>query len=63
MVLQRSPDSIPKFGAWNQIKEPWYVQLLFPIIRSSRPESELHSLTTKNDYDPSIDYKLLTDKE
>jgi sterol desaturase/sphingolipid hydroxylase (fatty acid hydroxylase superfamily) len=46
-----------KFGAWNQIKEPWYVQLLFPIIRSSRPESELHSLTTKNDYDPSIDYK------
>ncbi|MBL0289036.1 MAG: sterol desaturase family protein [Bacteroidetes bacterium] len=46
-----------KFGAWNQIKEPWYVQLLFPLIRSERPESELHSLRTKNDYDPSIDYK------
>jgi sterol desaturase/sphingolipid hydroxylase (fatty acid hydroxylase superfamily) len=46
-----------KFGAWNQIKEPWYVQLMFPIIRSDRPESELHSLITKNDYDPSIDYK------
>ncbi|MBL0079862.1 MAG: sterol desaturase family protein [Bacteroidetes bacterium] len=46
-----------KFGAWNQLKEPWYVQLLFPLIRSERPESELHSLRTKNDYDPSIDYK------
>ncbi len=46
-----------KFGAWNQIKEPWYVQFMFPIIRSKRPESELHSLITKNDYDPSIDFK------
>ena len=46
-----------KFGAWNQVKEPWYVQLMFPIIRSDKPESELHSLRTKNDYDPSIDYK------
>lgn len=46
-----------KFGAWNQIKEPWYVQLMFPFIRSKRPESELHSLITKNDYDPSIDFK------
>ncbi|MEZ4984287.1 MAG: hypothetical protein R2795_04495 [Saprospiraceae bacterium] len=46
-----------KFGAWNQIKEPWYVQLMFPLIRSKRPESELHSLKTKNDYDPSVDYK------
>ena len=45
------------FGAWNQIKEPWYVQLLFPLIRSDKPESELHSLITKNDYDPSMDYK------
>lgn len=45
------------FGAWNQINEPWYVQLMFPFIRSDRPESELHSLITKNDYDPSIDYK------
>lgn len=46
-----------RFGAWNRIVEPWYVQLLFPIIRSKRPESELHSLVTKNDYDPSKDYK------
>ena len=45
------------FGAWNQIKEPWYVQLLFPFVRSDKPESELHSLITKNDYDPSMDYK------
>lgn len=46
-----------RFGAWNQIKEPWYVQLLFPILRSKDPKSELHLLRTKNDYDPSIDYK------
>ncbi len=46
-----------KFGAWNQIKEGWHVQLFFPFIRSSKPESELHSLITKNDYDPSIDFK------
>lgn len=51
-----------KFGAWNQIKEPWYVQLFFPFIRSKRPESELHSLRTKHDYDPSIDYKDLINK-
>ncbi len=43
-----------KFGAWNQVKEPWYVQLMFPILRSKRPESELHSLRTNNDHDPSI---------
>lgn len=46
-----------KFGAWNQVKEPWYVQFLFPIIRSSNPKSELNSIITKNDYDPSIDFK------
>jgi sterol desaturase/sphingolipid hydroxylase (fatty acid hydroxylase superfamily) len=46
-----------RFGAWNKIKEPWYVQLMFPIIRSKKPESELHSLITKNDYDPSVSYK------
>lgn len=46
-----------RFGAWNQIKEPWYVQLFFPIIKSKQVESELHSLRTKNDYDPSIDFK------
>jgi sterol desaturase/sphingolipid hydroxylase (fatty acid hydroxylase superfamily) len=46
-----------RFGAWNQMKEPWYVQLLFPLIRSKDPKSELHSLKTNNDYDPSVDYK------
>ncbi len=46
-----------RFGAWNQVKEPWYVQLLFPILRSSDPRSELHSLRTDNDYDPSVDFK------
>ena len=46
-----------RYGAWNQIKEPWYIQLLFPIIRSKDPKSELHSIVTSNDYDPSMDYK------
>lgn len=46
-----------KFGAWNRINEPWYVQLMFPFIKSKDERSELHSLITKNDYDPSIDYK------
>lgn len=46
-----------KFGAWNRINEPWYVQLMFPFIKSKDERSELHSLTTKNDYDPSVDYK------
>lgn len=46
-----------KFGAWNQMKEPWYVQLLFPIIKSKDERSELHAIITKNDYDPSVDYK------
>ena len=46
-----------RFGAWNQIKEPWYVQLLFPLIRSKDERSELNSLLTKNDYDPSVDFK------
>ena len=49
-----------KFGAWNQIKEPWYVQLLFPLITSKDPRSELHSIKTNNDYDPSIDFKKFT---
>jgi len=35
-----------RFGAWNQIKEPWYVQLLFPFIKSKDPRSELHALKT-----------------
>jgi sterol desaturase/sphingolipid hydroxylase (fatty acid hydroxylase superfamily) len=46
-----------KFGAWNQIKESWYVQLLFPLIRSRDPKSELHSIRTDHDYDPSVDTK------
>jgi len=48
------------FGAWNQIKEPWYVQWLFPIIRSKNPESELHSIKTPMDYDPTKDYSDFT---
>lgn len=46
-----------RFGAWNQVKEPWYVQLMYPILRSKDPRSELHSLKTDNDYDPSVDFK------
>lgn len=46
-----------EFGAWNQTKEPWYVQLFFPIIKSKNPGSELHALRTKKDYNPSIDSK------
>jgi sterol desaturase/sphingolipid hydroxylase (fatty acid hydroxylase superfamily) len=49
-----------KFGAWNQMKEPWYVQLLFPFIRSKDPRSELHSIKTNNNYDPSQDHKEYT---
>ena len=49
-----------KFGAWNQIKEPWHVQLLFPLITSKDPKSELHSIKTNNDYDPSIGFKSFT---
>jgi sterol desaturase/sphingolipid hydroxylase (fatty acid hydroxylase superfamily) len=46
-----------KFGAWNQLKEPWHIQLFFPLLRSKNPGSELHALKTKNDYDPAIDFK------
>ncbi len=42
-----------KFGAWNKMNEQWYVQLLFPLIRSKNPESELYSLKTNYDYDPT----------
>ncbi len=49
-----------RFGAWNQHKEPWYVQLFFPLIKSKEPTSELHSLTTKQGYDPSVDFKEFT---
>lgn len=43
-----------KFGAWNQVKEPWYVQLFFPIIKSKDPKSELRSLVTEEDYNPHV---------
>ena len=46
-----------KFGAWNKMKEPWYVQLFFPLIKSKDTRSELHSIKTDTDYDPSKDYK------
>jgi sterol desaturase/sphingolipid hydroxylase (fatty acid hydroxylase superfamily) len=46
-----------KFGAWNKMKEPWYVQLFFPLIKSKDKRSELHSIKTDIDYDPSKDYK------
>lgn len=49
-----------KFGAWNRINEPWYVQLFFPILRSKDERSELHSLRTNNDYDPTVDAKAFT---
>ena len=35
-----------KFGAWNQIKEPWQVQLFFPFIKSKNANSEMYSLTS-----------------
>ena len=46
-----------RFGAWNKMKEPWYVQLLFPMICSKDPRSELHSIKTENDYDPKKEFK------
>lgn len=46
-----------QFGAWNQLKESWYIQFLFPLIRSKNPRSELHSMVTRNDFDPSVDAK------
>lgn len=49
-----------KFGAWNRVNEPWYVQLMFPLIKSKDKRSELHSLIQKDDYDPSINYKEYT---
>jgi sterol desaturase/sphingolipid hydroxylase (fatty acid hydroxylase superfamily) len=46
-----------RFGAWNKMKEPWYVQLFFPLIKSKDTRSELHSIKTDIDYDPTKDYK------
>jgi len=38
--------------------------LFFPIIKSKDSRSELHSIKTDMDYDPSIDYKdFLTKNE
>jgi hypothetical protein len=53
-ITRKYPET---FGAWNQIKEPWYIQLLFPIFRSKDSRSELHAWRTKQDYDPSVDFK------
>ena len=53
-ITRKYPET---FGAWNQIKEPWYIQLLFPIFRSKDSRSELHAWKTKQDYDPSVDFK------
>lgn len=44
------------FGAWNQIKEPWHIQWLFPIVKSKNPKSELYSIKSPMDYDPTEDY-------
>ena len=35
-----------KFGAWNQIKETWQVQLFFPFVKCKDPKSELYSVRT-----------------
>ena len=53
-ITRKYPETV---GAWNQIKEPWYIQLLFPIFRSKDSRSELHAWKTKQDYDPSVDFK------
>ena len=52
-----------KFGVWNLMKEPWYVQLMFPFIKSKNSKSELNSLITKNDYNPLIDSKSFKKQE
>ena len=46
-----------EFGAWNNIKEPWHTQYMFPFLRSSNPKSELHALKTDQDYDPTQENK------
>ncbi|MGB0837428.1 MAG: sterol desaturase family protein [Flavobacteriaceae bacterium] len=46
-----------RFGAWNQIKEPWYVQLFFPLISSKDPRSELHSIKPFGQHDQSEGFK------
>ncbi|MCB9230020.1 MAG: sterol desaturase family protein [Bacteroidia bacterium] len=53
-ITRRYPE---KFGAWNQLKEPWYIQFFFPLLRSKDPRSEFNSLVTQQDYDPTQDYK------
>lgn len=56
-ITRRYPE---RFGAWNRIVEPWYVQLLFPLIRSSDSQSELHTLRSPEDYDPTVDAKAFS---
>lgn len=49
-----------KFGAENQVKEAWYVQLFFPFVKSKDKKSELNSISTKNDKGPTKDYNDLS---
>ena len=42
---------------FNEITNLQNAALMFPLIKSKDPNSELHSIRTKNDYDPLIDYK------
>jgi len=58
-ITRRYPE---RFGAWNRVKEPWYVQLLFPIIRSDDARSELHSIRSKNDYDPTMEIRNMREE-
>lgn len=51
-----------EFGAWNRINEPWHVQLLFPLLRSPDPQSELSSLKSPDDYNPTVDAKELQEE-
>lgn len=46
-----------RFGTWNQIKESWHIQLLFPFVKSKDPRSELHSLKTDKDFDSAGNFK------
>ncbi len=43
-ITRRYPS---QFGAWNRIKEPWHIQLFFPLVRSKDPDSELNALVGK----------------
>ncbi len=44
-ITRKYPET---FGAWNQIKEPWYIQLLFPIFRSKDSQKRASCLENKS---------------